>query len=104
VAGPLDTATVAHQVIAGDWGNGQDRKDRLAAAGYDYDTVQALVNEILSGNSAVHRAYVVQPGDSLSGIADRLGIAGGWEALWNANKALIEDPNLIYAGQVLVLP
>lgn len=36
--------TVAQQVIAGAWGNGQERKDRLAAAGYDYNAVQAIVN------------------------------------------------------------
>ena len=29
------------------WGNGQTRKDRLAAAGYDYNAVQKRVNELL---------------------------------------------------------
>lgn len=29
------------------WGNGTDRKNRLAAAGYDYNTIQALVNKML---------------------------------------------------------
>ena len=38
---------VANEVIAGNWGNGQERKDRLAAAGYDYGAVQALVNRKL---------------------------------------------------------
>ena len=38
---------LAKEVIRGDWGNGQERKDRLAAAGYDYATVQAKVNELL---------------------------------------------------------
>lgn len=32
------------EVLAGSWGNGQDRKDRLTAAGYDYTTVQNAVN------------------------------------------------------------
>ena len=39
---------IAQEVIKGDWGVGQDRKDRLTAAGYDYQTVQNKVNEILS--------------------------------------------------------
>ena len=43
---PIDT--VAREVIAGQWGNGQDRVNRLTQAGYDYNTVQAMVNEILS--------------------------------------------------------
>lgn len=38
---------IAREVIRGDWGNGADRKDRLTAAGYDYETVQARVNALL---------------------------------------------------------
>lgn len=38
---------IAHEVIRGDYGNGEARKQNLAKAGYDYDTVQARVNEIL---------------------------------------------------------
>lgn len=37
---------VAKEVLAGKWGNGEDRKKKLAAAGYDYAAVQAKVNEI----------------------------------------------------------
>ena len=38
---------LAREVINGDWGNGQERYDRLTAAGYSYEDVQARVNEIL---------------------------------------------------------
>ena len=38
---------VAREVIRGDWGNGQDRVNRLRAAGYDYNVVQKRVNELL---------------------------------------------------------
>lgn len=38
---------VALEVLAGLWGNAQDRKDRLSAAGYDYDEVQSEVNKII---------------------------------------------------------
>ena len=38
---------LAKEVIAGKWGNGQDRKNRLNAAGYDYTAVQDKVNELL---------------------------------------------------------
>lgn len=38
---------VAREVIAGKWGNGQDRKNRLTAAGYDYSAVQKRVNQLL---------------------------------------------------------
>ena len=44
---------VAREVIAGKWGTGGTRQAKLAAAGYEYQTVQNRVNEILkSGNSA----------------------------------------------------
>ena len=39
--------TIAAEVIQGDWGNGEERKERLEQAGYDYDTVQSRVNELL---------------------------------------------------------
>ena len=39
--------TIAREVIAGKWGNGEDRKKRLAAAGYDYNTVQKRVNQLV---------------------------------------------------------
>lgn len=38
---------IAREVIAGKWGNGADRKKRLAAAGYDYEAVQKAVNNLL---------------------------------------------------------
>lgn len=39
--------TIANEVIKGLWGNGADRKNKLTAAGYDYDTIQAIVNKKL---------------------------------------------------------
>lgn len=38
-------ATVAQEVLAGKWGNGDERKRRLEAAGYDYNSVQNEVNK-----------------------------------------------------------
>ena len=40
--------TLAKEVIAGKWGNGEERKQKLTAAGYDYNAVQKRVNEMLS--------------------------------------------------------
>jgi len=46
--------------------------------------------------------YTVQRGDSLSAIAKKLGISGGWQELYNVNKSVVgSNPNLIYAGQKL---
>ena len=49
--------------------------------------------------------YVVQPGDTLSGIAAALGVRGGWPALFAANRPAVgPDPGLIIPGTVLTLP
>lgn len=43
--------TIAHEVIAGQWGSGDARKNNLTNAGYDYAAVQERVNEILNGGA-----------------------------------------------------
>ena len=51
---------LAKEVIAGKWGNGKERGERLAAAGYDYQAVQNRVNEILGvGKPATGKTYTV---------------------------------------------
>ena len=37
---------IAKEVLAGKWGNGKVRKQRLTAAGYDYAAIQKLVNKL----------------------------------------------------------
>ena len=39
---------IAREVMDGKWGNNPERKQRLIAAGYDYDAVQAIVNKALN--------------------------------------------------------
>ena len=39
---------IAQEVIDGKWGNGADRKNRLSAAGYDYQAIQNIVNQRLT--------------------------------------------------------
>lgn len=48
--------------------------------------------------------YTVQDGDTLSKIADKLGVEGGWQHLADANADTISNPNLVFVGQVLQLP
>lgn len=43
------TTEIAKEVIAGKWGKGTERKQRLTLAGYDYKKVQAAVNRLLKG-------------------------------------------------------
>ena len=39
---------IAKEVIAGKWGNGEDRKTKLTKAGYDYNAIQDIVNKTLT--------------------------------------------------------
>ena len=84
---------IANEVINGAWGNGDDRKQRLTSAGYNYTVIQAIVNKLMGANKAVY--YTVRSGDTLSGIASKYGTT--YQKLAQMNG--IANPNRIYAGQ-----
>lgn len=86
---------IADEVIAGRWGNGQDRVNNLTNAGYDYNTIQDIVNQKLGYQKET--IYVVQPGDTLSKIAAKFGTT--YQEI--AAKNGIANPNLIYPNQKL---
>lgn len=99
---PTDTAKktnaeLADEVIAGKWGNGNERKQRLTAAGYDYNAVQAIVNKLVQPQETV---YTVKKGDTLSGIAAKYGTT--YQKLAKYND--IKNPNLIHVGQKIKIP
>jgi N-acetyl-anhydromuramyl-L-alanine amidase AmpD len=50
---------IAQEVINGLWGNGQERKDRLAASGYDYNAIQAIVNALLAPKVVINSVETV---------------------------------------------
>ncbi|MFI5640449.1 transglycosylase family protein [Streptomyces goshikiensis] len=57
-----------------------------------------------TGTSVLPNPYVVAPGDSLSAIATEQHVEGGWQALYETNRATIGgNPNLILPGQRLTL-
>ncbi len=52
--GGKSVSEIAHEAIAGQWGNGAERKRNMEAAGYNYDVVQAEINRIV--NSGAEKA------------------------------------------------
>ena len=55
------------------------------------------------GAHAADRRYIIQPGDTLSGIAARFGI--DWETVYSANRAVIgNDSNRLLPGERLTIP
>lgn len=63
---------IANEVIAGKWGNGNDRKVKLTDAGYDYSVIQKIVNEILLGSTPTEK-----PKKSNDELVDEV-IRGDW--------------------------
>ena len=54
---------------------------------------------------AMAAEYTVKAGDSLSSIAqEQLGDMGRWQEIYEANKAAIKNPQMIYIGQELLIP
>lgn len=49
---------IAKEVIAGKWGSGSERKNRLETAGYSYSEVQAKVNELVKGTTVTNKKTV----------------------------------------------
>lgn len=45
--GKKSNEEIAHEVIRGDWGNSTNRKNSLTASGYDYYTIQSIINNLL---------------------------------------------------------
>ena len=88
---------LACEVLAGKWGNGDDRKNRITTAGYDYAVVQAKVNALLHAQSRPQAVYyTVQRGDTLSAIARKYGTTV--TAIQKLNSSLIRNVNRIQAG------
>lgn len=88
---PLDKYSdeqLADMVIAGKFGNGQERKQKL---GSRYDRVQAIVDARLAPKA---QYYTIQPGDNLTVIANKFGTSVAQLVAWNN----IQNPNIIYAG------
>ncbi|MBR2996624.1 MAG: peptidoglycan-binding protein, partial [Lachnospiraceae bacterium] len=82
-----DLTAIAKEVIQGKWGNGQDRVNKLTAAGYDAAAVQTKVNELLKGS----------PAADLAAIAKEV-IQGKWgngQDRINKLKAAGYDPNAV---------
>jgi LysM repeat protein len=66
-------------------------------------TISVAAAPVTDTSSATR--YLVRTGDTLSGIAARFAVRGGWPALYAANRHVIgRDPNAIRPGTILVLP
>ena len=84
---------LAAEVLNGLWGNSDDRKNRLTAAGYDYNAVQDEVNRILCSDQPEY--HIIRQGETLSELAERFDTTVTELVKLNG----IKTPNLIYTNQ-----
>ncbi|OFE15842.1 transglycosylase [Humibacillus sp. DSM 29435] len=58
-----------------------------------------------SYSSTAHGAKItIRSGNTLSKLAASYNVKGGWQAIYAANRSVINNPNLIFVGQVIQLP
>jgi nucleoid-associated protein YgaU len=77
--------------------------DQYNAIDPDYRSGDLILN-ISVGDAAGGGAstYTVEPGDNLSKIGAKYGIS--WKAIYDANRDIISNPDLIHPGQELKIP
>ena len=70
----------------------------------DYKSGDLILNITTGGDAAGGGAntYTVVSGDSLSKIGAKYGIS--WKAIYDANRDIIKDPDMIHPGQELKIP
>lgn len=87
------TDEIAREVIDGKWGNGDVRENRLKAAGYDYQTIQNRVNQILGiGTVRYYKAF------NNSSIVDGLKSIGVDSSFNNRKKIAAANGISNYSG------
>lgn len=95
-----DTVTISGEVET------QEQAEKIALAVGNVEGVGAVDNQMVVSTPAPEARYhTVEKGDSLSKIAKEMyGDPMKYPAIFEANKPMLKDPDLIYPGQVLRIP
>lgn len=96
------SATVTLQGQASD----QATKEKIVLLAGNVSGVEKVDDRITVAQSeAASQMYTVKPGDTLSKIAQQVyGNASKYQAIFEANRPMLKDPDHIYPGQVLRVP
>ncbi|MDP1813667.1 MAG: peptidoglycan-binding protein LysM [Leadbetterella sp.] len=95
-----DTVTISGEVET------QEQAEKIALAVGNVEGVEAVDNQMVVSSPAPEARYhTVEKGDSLSKIAKEMyGDPMKYPVIFEANKPMLKDPDLIYPGQVLRIP
>ncbi|MFB6839846.1 transglycosylase family protein [Streptomyces sp. NPDC056361] len=89
---------------SGESGKHASSTDKSAENSTATPSAGGVKNSGATDSQGTSGAYTVQPGDSLSDIAQSNELPGGWTALYDANRQTVgADPDLILPGQSLEL-
>lgn len=90
---------LASEVLAGKWGNGQDRINKLTSAGYDYKAVQNEVNKRLSANAIDTSVPAGKYTIKVNGLQIRTGASRQYPSVgsYNSGDTVILDGTSIVA-------
>jgi len=87
----------------------QVKIESLKAQLSEVDQAIADIKAEIESKEEIYKTYVVKPGDWLSKLAEYPEVYGWgnyarWKEIFNANKDLIKDPDLIYPNWTLKIP
>jgi LysM repeat protein len=108
IAGALIAAPHAHAVAAGP-ARATAVAEQLHSVAQGPAQAASVAGQVHTDALVVHheqaRHYTVRPGDTLSSIAQRFyGSPAHWPWLYQANRSVIKNPNVIEPGEVLDVP
>ena len=99
---PVSSAVIVEQADAGAVTGLHEpaRRSTVRSGG----TLSAVTDALVVHHEPTRR-YTVRPGDTLSSIAQRFyGHAADWRLLYQANRSVVHDPDMIFPGEVLKIP
>lgn len=80
----------------------QEVKEKVIAAVGNVEGIATVEDDVAGGDPVFH---TVEKGDNLWKIAEKaLGNGARYTEIFEANKPMLKDPDLIYPGQVLRIP
>ena len=68
----------------------------------NYASGDLVLNIEVSGQAAAGNTYTVAAGDNLTKIGEKYGLT--WQQVYDANRDIIHDPDMIHPGQELKIP
>lgn len=111
-AGDIQIKVEGEKVILTGSTDTLENKNKIVVTAGNIEGISAVDDWIVVKNPPViappvpeKQFYTVKKGDYLSKIAKEVyGNANKYNVIFEANKPMLKDPNLIYPGQVLVIP